>query len=192
MSKNTKIILGIVIGLLVVCVCGGVATFGALTWFGVTVGQQFEPNPEKVAQIASKIADFKLPPGYTTEYGIEVADFALASYSPGDDHSHIMFIQMPPDSKVDQVTLERQMTQVTQPRSSKRPTKLTMVGASQVTVRGQSVKFVISEGTNSEGQAYRQMRGMFQGKGGLVLLTVEEPTSRWNQATVDAFIASIR
>lgn len=192
MSKNTKIILGIGIGLLVMCVCGALATFGALSWFGIAIGQQFEPNPEKVAQIASKIADFKLPPGYTTEYGIEVADFALASYSPGDDHSHIMFIQMPPDSKVDQVTLERQMTQVTQPRSRNRPSNLTAVGTTQATVRGQAVKFAISEGTNSEGQAYRQMRGMFQGKGGLALLMVEEPTSRWNQATVDAFIASIR
>ncbi len=192
MSKNTKIILGIVIGLLVVCVCGAIVTFGALGWFGAILGQQFEPNPEKVTQIASKIADFKLPSGYKADYGIEVADYAFVSFSPGDDHSHIMFIQMPADSKIDQVALERQMTQITQSRSNKRPSRLTTVDTRQVSVRGQSVRFVISEGTNSEGQAYRQMTGMFQGKGGTALLMVEEPTSRWNQAAIDAFIASIR
>jgi hypothetical protein len=66
------------------------------------------------------------------------------------------------------------------------------VGTSQATVRGQPVTFVISEGTNSAGQAYQQMTGVFQSKGGLALLTVEKPTSRWHQATIDTFIASIR
>jgi hypothetical protein len=192
MNRNTKIILGVVISLLVVCVCGAVAMFGALGWLGISIGQQFEPDPAKVAQIASKIADFKLPPGYKEDYGVEVADYAFASYTPGDDHSHILLIQVPPSVQVDQAALERQMTQVTQSQSRKRPSRLTTTGTSQVNVRGQSVKFVVSEGTNSEGQAYRQMTGMFQGKHGLVLLTVEEPTSRWNQAAIDAFIASIR
>jgi hypothetical protein len=32
----------------------------------------------------------------------------------------------------------------------------------------------------------------FQGKGGLALLVISEPVTRWSQETVEPFIASIR
>ncbi len=50
----------------------------------------------------------------------------------------------------------------------------------------------VQEGTNSHGDAYRSLMDVFKGKGGPTLLSIEDPTSRWNQAEVDAFIASIR
>ena len=79
-----------------------------------------------------------------------------------------------------------------QTRGYDRYTRTQVVGQQQVTVRGQTVTLVLSEGTNSSGQPYRTLTGVFQGKGGPALLSVEAPLSQWNQAEVDAFLASIR
>ena len=54
-------------------------------------------------------------------------------------------------------------------------------------MRGQATTLVLSEGTNTSGQPYRTLTGVFQGKGGPALLSVEAPLSKWNHTDVVAF-----
>lgn len=158
-----------------------------------TVTDPFTTDADKVTRVAATIADFTPPPGYAPEYAAQLAGYTLVAYNLGDGHSHLTLLQAPPDVTVDQDSLMRQLREMEpQPRTHNRPPEMTVVGESPLNVRGQSVTFVIAEGVNSDNQTYRQMLGLFEGKGGLTLLAISEPVTRWDQATVESFITSIR
>jgi hypothetical protein len=72
-----------------------------------------------------------------------------------------------------------------------RQASLKVVETRELTVRGQTAAMVVSDGVNSDDQPYRQVTVAFQGKGGPALLVISEPTDRWNQENIDAFLASI-
>lgn len=192
MSRNAKILTAVAAVLLLMCVCGAVATIGALSYFGTAVARAVELNPAQIQNDASRIADFELPPGYRSEVAASIGGFLFVSYSPGDGHSHIMFFQAPADANLNQATLEQYAQQAAETNGYNRNTRTQIVGQQKATIRGQSVTLVVQEGTNSSGEAYRSLTGTFPGKGGTALLTIESPISRWDQAQVEAFLTSIR
>ncbi len=191
MSRNAKIITGIAAALLFVCVCGAVAALGVLGSFGAAIGRAVESDPAQVQTAASRIADFEVPPGYKSEASIDLGGYLFVSYSPGDGHSHIMFVQAPAAANLDQAALEQYAQQAASSRGYNRHTRSQVIGQQKATIRGQSVTLVVQEGTNSDGEPYRSLTGIFRGKGGPALLSVEAPISGWNQAEVEAFLASI-
>jgi hypothetical protein len=95
------------------------------------------------------------------------------------------------EKEADSEKLEQMLADLV-PGSKNSNTRLTVVENRAVTIRGQAATLVISDGVNSEGASYRQGTAAFQGKGGPALLVLSEPTERWDQSTVDAFIASIK
>jgi hypothetical protein len=192
MSRNAKIVVAIAVGIVLMCCCCIVLAFSLLTAGGSMIGRAVQTDPAKVAAAASNIADFKLPAGYAPEASINVGGFQFATYSPGDGRSHIMLIQIPGSVNVSDATLEQYARQAELSSGYGSRTGMHTVGQTKTTIRGQAATLTISEGSDADGQPFRMVSGPFRGKGGLAFLTVEEPLSRWNQATIDAFIASIR
>ena len=158
---------------------------------GGLAGCSLRSDAGSINAAAAKIADFSLPAGYTPEATAEIGGYLFVSYAPGDGHSHIQFIQAPADANVDRATLEKYIQQASQNRDYDTSSRSQVVGSIQATIRGQAVTLVISEATNSTQQPYRSLTGVFQGKGGTALLSVESPINFWNQNAVDQFIASI-
>ncbi len=158
---------------------------------GSLAGCSLRTDVSSVNAAAAKIADFTLPAGWSPEAAVEIDGYLFVSFAPGDGHSHIQFIQAPPNANVDQATLERYIQQASQSRDYDRNTRSQVVGSQPATIRGQAVTLLVSEGTNSDRQPFRSLTGAFQGKAGVALLSVEAPVSSWNQAAVDQFIASI-
>ena len=150
MSRNAKIVIGVIGALLMVCLCGAVAMFGLLGSLGITAARAVELNPVQVDAAASNIADFQLPPGYKSEAAINLADYQFVSYAPGDGHSHIMFVQAPSSANLDQTALEEYLRQAAQSRGYDRHSRTQIVGQKQATIRGQAVTLAIQEGTNSD------------------------------------------
>ncbi len=192
MSRNAKIVIGIVSSLFLLCACVALITLGALGSFGMTVASAVTKNPVEVQDAAALIADFQLPAGYRSEASLSLGGYTFVSYAPGDGYSHIQMVQAPASVKVDESTLEQYAQQANPNVRRDRYSRVRTVGESQATIRGQNVTLLISEGTNHDGQLYRTMTGVFQSKSGPTLLSIESPVSTWNQAEVDAFIASIR
>lgn len=153
-----------------------------------TANNAIETNPEKAASLAASIADFDLPAGYHPEFSASLEGYTLVSYNPGDGHSHLYLIQSEKESDGEQLTT---MVDQIVPGSYDPQTRMTVIETRPVTVREQEVTVVISEGVTSEGETYRQATVAFQGKGGPALVMLSEPVDRWNQESVDAFIASI-
>lgn len=143
---------------------------------------------DQIANAAAEIADFDLPTGYTPEFSASLEGYTLVSYSPGDGHSHLYLIQS--EKEADAEKLASMLGQIA-PCSYNPQTRMTVIETWPVTMREQEVTLVLSEGTASEGDIYRQVTVAFQGKGGPALLILSEPVERWNQESIDSFIASI-
>ena len=152
------------------------------------VNTTINTNTDKVVSVAAEIADFDLPAGYRPEFSASVEGYTLVSYNPGDGHSHLYLIQS--EKEVDGEKLVSVMDEIA-PGSYDPQTRMTVIETRPVTMREQEVILVISEGVTSEGETYRQVMVAFHGKGGPALVTLSEPIERWNQESVDAFIASI-
>lgn len=146
-------------------------------------------DPEHVTKLASKIADFDLPEGYTSEFSAEMAGYTLAAYKGASGPSHLYLIQS--EKEADGKELENMLTQLV-PGSSDPNTRMTVIENRPVRVREQEVTLVISDGVNHEGNPYRQATVAFQGKGGPALLVLSETIDHWNNEMIDALLASIQ
>jgi len=191
MNGTMKVIVGILIGGTLVCLVGGALTLGLLRSAGKTAVDLFEKDPAKVSAAASQIADFDLPDGYQEEYALDLAGITLVAYNPGDGRSHLTLAQGPKGLEIDQNSIENMLSQA-DPSRKEKTTGLTLIETRPVSIRGQQTTLMIQEGTNHEGKTYRQLTVAFQGKSGPALLIFEEPISRWNSATVDSLIESMR
>jgi hypothetical protein len=146
---------------------------------------------EDVAGKAASIADFNVPEGYQPEMALSLAGYTIVSYNPGDGQGHLYLIQAPASQDVTPEKLEEQLSGVKVGQKD-HYSRQTVVETRPVTIRGQETTLVISEGTNGEGDSYRQLTTAFQGKGGLALLVLEEPVDRWDNQRVDELVASIK
>jgi hypothetical protein len=190
MSSTAKIILGIIGGITVLCLCLAVAGFALFRWGGYTVTRALNTDPATAANVSSSIAEYTLPAGFGDPFANQAAGFSMVSYTGADNHSHIYLFQLPSYIQVDQAEIERQFRNAG-PSGYDNPKTMKVVDSKQGTINGQEVTLVTSEGLNHDGQPYREVAAMFQGKGGQALVVVSGLVSTWDQAVVDSFLASI-
>jgi hypothetical protein len=186
------VILGILAGLVLICVCAGVGAFLMFRSTGQILANSFETDPAKVGEVSAEIADYTLPAGFSQSYATSLVDFSMVAHTGEDGNSHIYFFQMPAGVKLDQAEIERQMRQTIQNEKGYQRVKMQVVDRQAATIRGQDVELVVSEGINHTGDAYREVSGLFQGKGGQALVVVSHPVESWDWETVNDFIASIQ
>lgn len=141
-----------------------------------------------VAKTAEKIADFTLPPGYEPEYGLHALGYTAVAYHD-DNAGHLYLVQS--ESEADGTALQEALDEMV-PGYQDEERELEVVEQWPFTLRGQDVLVTISEGTGGEGEMMRQATAVFQGKAGPTLLILREPSTRWDEATVQAFLASVR
>lgn len=146
-------------------------------------------DSQHVTKLASKIADFDPPTGFTAEFTAEMAGYTLASYKGAAGPSHLYIIQS--ENEADGDELNEMLTQLA-PGSSDWETRMTVIENRPVTIRGQEATLVISEGINHEGEPYRQATVAFQGKGGPAMLVFSDTVDNWDLDEIDTFLASIQ
>lgn len=191
MSTTVKVIIGVVAAGILLCLLLGAAGLILFNWTGRQVSRTIQSDPVQISEIGGTIADYDLPAGFEDAYSQQLAGFDLVAYNGADGHSHLYFFQLPQGVHVDMDEIKRQLDQATG-EPAKIDVRSRVVDQVPVTLRGQDTTVVISEATNSEGLTYRTASAVFQGKGGQALVVFERPTSSWDQAEVDAFLASIR
>lgn len=194
MSRNTKIILAVFAGIVVlIFLCAGtfVVSLGGLAWNGMA--QALEYDAADVSREAGTIAEFALPEGYTPSYSFRAGGFTLVGYDPGDKHSHLMLVQAPEWVKFNAADFENYLRRnFGDMLGWGEKGNNAIVDRRTLRVDGRAVEFAIGEGVSSDGSNYRSMAGVWDSPRGAILIYVEEPVTRWNQAVIDAFIASIR
>lgn len=191
MNNLTKVILAVVAVVLVACLATAAVGFFIFRSGGRLIANSLETDSGKVAQVSNSIAEFSVPEGFGSPYAAHILGFSVVGYTGADHHSHIYFAQLPKLLPVDRAEIEAQLRQATFGPTYDRTTKMTVVDRQATTIRGQDVTLLVSEGTNSNGDSFREVTGLFDGNGGQVLVVYETPIQSWDQAEVDAFLASI-
>ncbi|MBZ0298715.1 MAG: hypothetical protein K8J31_03195 [Anaerolineae bacterium] len=153
----------------------------------VALGQR-ATDANRVDTLAHRIADFDLPADYRSDYAAEVLDYTIAAYRSKDEQSHLAFIQTPPGIIPDESAIAGYV-----PSSSRHGDwqAATVLSTEVLTIRSQPATLTISERTNGEGRRYRSANLAFQGRKGTALLVINQPVAQWDEASLDALIASI-
>jgi hypothetical protein len=154
----------------------------------VAIGQQVT-NPDRVNAVAHRIADFDLPPGYQTDYVLDVGDYTFAAYKSRDEQSHLAFVEVPAGIIPDDEVIEGHVYGGWSRDSQRRATVLT---TEERTVRSHPATFTISERVNGEGRLYRSAYLVFEGHDGTAVLVINQPAAEWDADAVDSFITSIQ
>ncbi len=195
MTRNTKIIVGILTGLAVVCICAaaGAAAFGlvAVNRVAKYVEENMSEDPAAVSTSAAAIAAFDLPDGYQPGFTMDIAGMKMVAFTRNED-AVIMFMQVPTSMQADPEMMQQQMERAFQSQFNVGSSQMKVVDHIETEIKGQPATLTISEATPDNGSPQRQLTTTFNGDNGLVMLMMMAPAGTWDQAEVDAFIGSIR
>jgi hypothetical protein len=194
MSRNAKIGISVVIGIVVVCLCVCGGGFAAVAFAGDRlVENMFVEDPVRARRAAAEMLDYELPEGFTESAMI---DFFYGSMvmiegarSPaGDPGVIILLAQVDDPSLADSEQFRQGFDQGMQ-----QSVEWTYSDQDVITLAGQDVYVSTFEGAGSSGQTMRQLStDTFFGKSGMVFLSITGPVDGWPQNEIDAFLASIR
>lgn len=189
MSRTTKILL-VIGGLVALACCGSVA---AMFYFGLRVARNVDLDPGAANDTAAEIADYTLPEGYQAQMGVDLLGMKMALFSKGDiktgtsGQMMLALIELPAGAASDAVkdSASRQM--------GGRVRDARQVDATDITLRGEKTTLTVSEGSGAGGKTVRQAAATFTAKSGKVAMLMAMGNAEdWDQAALDAFIASIQ
>ncbi len=197
MRKDTKIIIGVVAGVALLCACICISGFVALSASGFLVlDAMVMDDPAEVRQLATSLIDYDLPPGYREIGAMDMGFIKMIlldpddSITPTDARPTISFIAL---TNVEMSEEEIQQQLQFSSTQSRQRVEMQRVSEQRVTLRDQDVVLSTYEGTDENGKVMREVvSSLFVGKKGLMMFTITGPEAAWNQAEVDAFIASLR
>lgn len=195
LTRNQKIIIGVVGGIVLLCCIGG----GVLWWAGSTlvnqVAQGFNQDPAQAREVGQSIASYTAPSGYTEKFSMELLGIKMVAIGPeGTGNGTIMMLMtFPAGSGGSTEQMQEQMSQAFSQQTGQGGFEFTTSEERTVTIRGQEVAFVIRDGSNSNGDQMRQGIAAFDGDGGniVMFMAMGEPTS-WDEAAIEEFLASIK
>src|SRR5262245_28733734 len=196
MSRNMKIILGVVAAVVVLGCIGAFATLGMGAMF---MKNSFDPaNAEKVAQ---EITAYQLPAGYHPimgmNLGVKMAMFGPEGIMGGSsqgmpDAGMLIMLMQAPGSGTNAEQMREQLEQSMSGQMGMGGQKLEATGTKDATIRGQPVTLTVSEGTDRNGESIKSVSGVFEGLGGPSMVMILGRASAWDEAQVDAFLASMQ
>ena len=189
MTRNTKIIIAIVVGLLLIGLCACVALALIARSATKALGEAVVTDPTEVAELTASIADFDTPAGF--EVGaMNLFGLMKAVVLAGNDTSPgmIMLMQVPSGTNMSREDLERAMQQ----QSYSQNMQWKVVGTTTKTIRDQEVTLVTSEATDDSGNTVRSLTGTFEGKNGSIMMMIMGDADTWDENLVDEFLQSIR
>jgi len=201
MNRNSKITLAVILGLMavlvVICIAGV-----AITLLGgrAYIKQAVITDPGKVTTAAHAIIDYDLPPGYQevslTRFGLtRLVHIQNETRGANGFYKPILILSHNLTQSTGGLNEEtqQQIFRSTQRMLGRGELTSELKEKKVITVRSQDVTLFIYEGKAEDGTAIRQISsGYFEGKTGMVTITIIGAQEGWDQEAVDLFIGSLR
>ncbi|WP_420632140.1 hypothetical protein [Candidatus Leptofilum sp.] len=191
MSRNTKIVVGIIAGILGVCCI--IAIVAALVLPGVfeDFAEGFE-DPEAGAELAGSIVDYDLPPGYEEIGAMNLFVMEVAMISGTDQRTAIMLAEFSDVFTGSEEDMQQQMRDAFATQTGGQNVNLEFVGSEDVTINGQEVALGTYEGIDEQGNSIRQIIGVFETKSGNSgMLMIFGPRDNWDERGINQFLDSL-
>ncbi len=194
MSKNTKIVVGIVVGVLVVCCLGA----GIVVTILPRVAKNFADeavieNPTQAAEVASSMLDYELPPSFTEAGGMNFFGIKTVFIESKTEDSAIMLMQFPAEMAGNENQMQQQLEDAFSQQRGSQNLELSYVGSESVTINDAPATLAIYEGTDDLGRNIRQIIGVFETKDGNTgMLMLFGFTADWEKIGMETFLNSLK
>jgi hypothetical protein len=154
----------------------------------------FTDDPERAAEVGQSIVEYELPVGMQEEGAMGFAGMKMVFISTGQrDDAVVMLMQFPTVMQTSEEEMRRQMEQSLSQQRGQRQFNMEVVSEDEVVINDQSTVLTTLEGTDENGNAIRQVTGVFESKeGGPAMLMAISPTTAWEENNIDEFIESLR
>jgi hypothetical protein len=191
MSRNTKIVVGIIAGILGVCCL--IAIVAALVL--PRVFENFAENvddPAAAAEVAGEIVDYDLPSGYDEQGAMNFLGFRMAFFTGPAEQSMIMLAEFPASLAGDEEQMQQQMRDAFASQTGAQNANLEFVGSEDVIINGQEIALGTYEGTDDQGNTVRQILGVFETKSGSPgMLMIFGRQDNWDENGINRFLDSL-
>jgi hypothetical protein len=192
MSRNTKIVLGIIGGLVACCCIVALAFTLLLPRFGAQFAESFVSTDEGAAEVARSMVDFNQPAGMEEEVAVNFFGMKTAVFRGSDEQSLIILMQFPSALAGNEEEMRRQMDESFGRQFGIDDQRLEVISREDVTINGQPATLTTSESADLE-RTVRQVVGIFQSKDGSPAMVVAvAPVDRWQADGIDRFLESIQ
>jgi hypothetical protein len=194
MSRNVKIILGIIGGLVACCCIAAMATWVLLPRFGEQILGDMIATDEGVDEVARTMVDYNLPAGMQEEMAMTIPFVGIktAVFRGSSEQSMVMLMQFPSAMAGNEDEMRRQMEESFGQQFSSEDHQFQVIGSENVTINGQPAVLTTSESVG-DGATVRQVIGIFQGKDGSpAMIMAMAPVNQWQQDGIDRFLESIQ
>lgn len=192
MSRNTKIVIGIIGGILGVCCLIAIVAALVLPRMFQNFAEDIE-NPAEAAEVAESIVEYDLPSGYTEQGAMNFLGFRMAFITGSSDDSMIMLAEFPATLAGDEEQMQQQMRDAFANRTGTgQNVSLEYVGSEDVTINGAEATLGTYEGTDGQGNNVRQIVGVFEAKSGSPgMLMIFGDQDNWDENGISRFIDSL-
>lgn len=192
MSRNTKIVLAIIGGLVAVCCLGIIIlTLVAPAALASIFGGAVSSSPEDAAATGAEIATYTLPAGYQEEGALNLLGTKMVIISNESNDMGLVLMQFP-SSYGSEEQMREQIQRSWGQQTGQSGTNMTLIEERPITILDQSTTLDIYEGTDSNGNTFRQAFTSFTGDNGIVMFMAAGDADTFDQTAVDNFLESIR
>ena len=191
MSRNTKIVVGIIGGILGVCCLIAIVAALVLPRMFQNFAEGID-DPAEAAEVAESIVDYDLPSGFEEQGAMNFLGFRMAFISGRDDQTMIMLAEFPASLAGDEEQMQQQMRDAFANRTGSQNVSLEFVGSEDVTINGSETTLGTYEGTDGQGNNVRQIIGVFETKSGSPgMLMIFGNQDNWNEGGISRFLDSL-
>ncbi|MBK7895928.1 MAG: hypothetical protein WAS33_20340 [Candidatus Promineifilaceae bacterium] len=191
MSRNTKIVVGIIGGILAVCCLIAIVAALVLPRMFENFAESVD-DPAAAADVASDIVDYDLPSGYEEQGAMNFLGFRMAFITGTNEQSMIMLAEFPASLAGDEEQMQQQMRDAFANQTGNQNVNLEFVGSEDVTINGQTVTLGTYEGSDENGTGFRQILGVFEAKSGSpAMLMIMGPRDSWDEDGIGRFLDSL-
>jgi hypothetical protein len=192
MSRNTKIVVGIIAGILGVCCIIAIVVALVLPRMFERFAQSVD-DPAAAAEVAGSIVDYELPSGYEEQGAMNFLGFRMAFISGRDEQAVIMLAEFPAALAGDEEQMQQQMRDAFSNQTGSQNVNLDFVGSETVTINGAEATLGTYEGTDDQGNSMRQILGVFETKSGSPgMLMIIGNQNNWDEGGISRFLDSLK
>lgn len=195
MSRNTKIALVVLGGLLVLCCMITAAVLFIVPMFVASVASDAVVEGGEAANVGQEIVDYELPSGYKEEGGVQILGMRMVFIVPEDGGDQMMaLMQFPAGIPINDEDMRQQMQDaVGQQTGRQGNVAFEVVSTEQAVINGKPAVLTTLEGTDENGATVRQVFGIFEAKNGAgAMVMAMGNAGGWDETAVNQFLASIR
>lgn len=191
MSRNTKIVVGIIAGILGLCCLMAIVAALVLPRMFENFAQNVD-DPAAAADVAESIVDYELPSGYQEQGAMNFLGFRMAFIVGPDERSMIMLAEFPASLAGNEEQMQQQMRDAFANQTDSQNINLEFVSSEDVTINGADATLGTYEGTDDQGNQVRQILGVFESKNGSpAMLMIFGHQDNWDEGGVSRFLESL-